>query len=39
MTWLYEQGTGTYINGPSGTILIELKAIRACKELHHDMTA
>jgi len=39
MKWLYEQGTGTYINGPSGTILIEQGAIRACKELHHDMTA
>ncbi|MDE1461752.1 hypothetical protein [Spartinivicinus poritis] len=33
---LFDKGVGTYINGPSGTILIEHGAIRACKELHKN---
>lgn len=31
---LFEKGTGTYVNGPSGSILIEHGALRACKEVH-----
>ncbi|WP_152034513.1 hypothetical protein [Burkholderia contaminans] len=34
MNNLFEKGTGTYVNGPSGSILIEHGAIRACKDVH-----
>lgn len=36
---LFNGGVGTYVNGPSGTILIEHGAIRACKEIHQHRTA
>lgn len=36
---LFEKGTGTYVNGPSGSILIEHGALRACKEAHAHMSA
>ncbi len=31
---LFEKGTGTYVNGPSGSIVIEQGAVRACKDVH-----
>lgn len=34
MAQLFEKGAGTYVNGPSGSILIEHGAVRACKEIH-----
>ncbi|AZF22439.1 hypothetical protein C4J89_3553 [Pseudomonas sp. R4-35-07] len=30
----FEKGTGTYVNGPSGSIVIEQGAVRACKDVH-----
>ncbi len=36
---LFESGVGTYINGPSGTILIEQGAIRAAQEVHANRSA
>ncbi|WP_129517721.1 hypothetical protein [Burkholderia stabilis] len=36
---LFNSGVGTYINGPSGTILIEHGAIRAAKEIHINRSA
>lgn len=35
---LFEKGTGTYVNGPSGSILIEHGALRACKNVHAHMS-
>ena len=35
---LYEGGLGTYVNGPSGSIIIELGAMRACKSFYQDIT-
>ena len=34
MGHLFEKGVGTYVNGPSGSILIEQGAVRACKDIH-----
>ena len=36
---LFEKGTGTYVNGPSGSILIEHGALRACKDVHTHISA
>ncbi|AZF43526.1 hypothetical protein C4J87_3383 [Pseudomonas sp. R1-43-08] len=36
MKTLFEKGTGTYVNGPSGSIVIEQGAVRACKAVHAD---
>ncbi|MFL1387373.1 hypothetical protein ACI77F_06820 [Pseudomonas tritici] len=35
----FEKGTGTYVNGPSGSILIEHGALRACQEAHAQASA
>ncbi len=35
---LFKNGTGTYVNGPSGSILIEHGALRACKNAHTHMS-
>lgn len=34
MARLFENQVGTYVNGPSGSILIEHGAVRACKDIH-----
>lgn len=39
MAKLFEAGTGTYVNGPSGSILIEHGAVRACKDIHANTSA
>ncbi|WP_339560373.1 hypothetical protein [Pseudomonas sp. EA_65y_Pfl1_P113] len=35
----FGKGTGTYVNGPSGSILIEHGALRACKDAHAQASA
>lgn len=35
----FAKGTGTYVNGPSGSILIEHGAVRACKDIHTHTSA
>lgn len=37
MKKLFDEGTGTYVNGPSGSILIEQGALRACEKAHKEL--
>ncbi|MBY7729055.1 hypothetical protein JHW46_01695 [Vibrio splendidus] len=39
MNALFRSGTGTYVNGPSGSIMIQHGAARACKEVHKHRSA
>ncbi|EGQ9189653.1 hypothetical protein O1C43_003593 [Vibrio cholerae] len=39
MSALFRSGTGTYVNGPSGSIMIQHGAARACKDIHQQRSA
>ncbi|MYM58965.1 hypothetical protein GTG28_06985 [Vibrio sp. OCN044] len=39
MSALFRSGTGTYVNGPSGSIMIQHGAARACKKVHEGRSA